>query len=160
MPRSPRALVALAAAVALVLPGRLAAQLRETRVLSAEASRRALAAAEAEARKNGWGVSIAVVDAYGELAAFLRLDGAPPLSIELSRAKARTAARWRRSTKVLDSTITAGRLALLNADSSLPLEGGVPIVVNGVVVGAVGVSGVTSQQDAVVATAGAGAVTP
>ena len=160
MPRSHRTLVALAAAVALVLPGRLAAQLRETRVLSAEASRRALAAAEAEARKNSWGVSIAVVDAYGELTAFLRLDGAPPLSVELSRAKARTAARWRRPTRVLDSTITAGRLALLNADNSLPLEGGVPIVVNGVVVGAVGVSGVTSQQDAVVATAGAGAVTP
>jgi len=155
-----RALAALATVAALALPGRLSAQLRDARVLSTEAARRALAAAEAEARKNSWGVSIAVVDAYGELAAFLRLDGAPPLSIELSRAKARTAARFRRPTKSLDSSITAGRMALLNADNGLPMEGGVPIVVNGVVVGAVGVSGVTSQQDAVVAAAGAGAVTP
>jgi uncharacterized protein GlcG (DUF336 family) len=160
MSRPRRLPFVLAAVVALALPGRLAAQLREARVLSAEAARRALAAAEAEARKNRWDVSIAVVDAYGELAAFLRLDGAPPLSIELSRAKARTAARFRRPTRALDSSITAGRMALLAADNGLPMEGGVPIVIDGVVVGAVGVSGVTSQQDAVVAAAGAGAVRP
>ena len=160
MPTARRALAALVAVVALALPGRLSAQLRDARVLSLEAARRALAAAEAEARKNKWDVSIAVVDASGERAACGRLAGAPPLRIELSRAKARTAARFRRPTKSLDSSITAGRMALLNADNGLPMEGGVPIVVNGVVVGAVGVSGVTSQQDAVVAAAGAGAVTP
>lgn len=128
-------------------------------MLGAEGARRALAAAEAEARRNGWNVSIAVVDAAGELVAFLRMDGAPPASVDLSRGKARTAARLRRPTRGFDSSATAGRTALLSTDLVL-LEGGVPIVVAGTAVGAVGVSGVTSQQDAVVAQAGAGAVTP
>ena len=156
----PRPLAALALAAALAVPARVQAQLRETRVLSAEGARRALAAAEAEATRQRWNVSIAVVDAYGELAAFIRMDGAPPNSIVLSREKARTAARFRRPTRVMDSTVTAGRQALLVADGALPLEGGVPIVVDGVTVGAVGVSGVTSPQDAVVAAAGAAAVRP
>lgn len=153
-----RLLVPLVVAAAL-LPGRLGAQLREVRVLGAEGARRALAAAEAEARRNGWNVSIAVVDLAGELLAFHRMDGAPAASVDLSRGKARTAARLRRPTRALDSSATAGRAALLTVGMVL-LEGGVPIVVGGTVVGAVGVSGVTSQQDATVAQAGAGAVTP
>jgi uncharacterized protein GlcG (DUF336 family) len=114
----------------------------------------------AEARQQKWAVSIAVVDAAGELVAFLRMDGAPFSSIDVSRAKARTAARFRRPTRALDSALTAGRLAILGLEGATPVEGGVPIVVGGEVVGAVGVSGVTSAQDAQVAQAGVRAVTP
>ena len=149
------------AALALALsaaPAALRAQLLEQRVLGQEGARRALAAAEAEARRNGWKVSIAVVDHAGELLAFTRMDDAALTSIGIAQAKARTAARFRRPTRALDSSLTAGRTALLAFEGIMPVEGGVPIVVDGRVVGAVGVSGVTSQQDAVAASAGAGAV--
>jgi uncharacterized protein GlcG (DUF336 family) len=88
------------------------------------------------------------------------MDDAALTSIGVSQAKARTAARFRRPTSAFDSTLTAGRSALLALPGMLPVAGGVPIVVAGRVVGAVGVSGVTSQQDAQVAQAGAGAVRP
>jgi uncharacterized protein GlcG (DUF336 family) len=105
-------------------------------------------------------VSIAVVDAAGELVAFQRMDDAALTSIGVSQAKARTAARFRRPTRALDSTLAAGRTALLAFEGIMPVEGGVPIVVGGRVVGGVGVSGVTSQQDAQCAQAGANAVRP
>lgn len=130
------------------------------RSVAAEGAQRAIAAATAEARQHGWAVSIAVVDPAGELVAFLRLDGAPISSVDIARAKARTAARFRRPTRIFDSTLTAGRLPLLGLEGVTPVEGGVPITVNGEVVGAVGVSGATSAQDAQVAQAGATAVTP
>jgi uncharacterized protein GlcG (DUF336 family) len=121
---------------------------------------RSCAAAAAEARQRGWAVSIAVVDPAGELVAFARLDGAPYASVDISRAKARTAARLRRTTGGLDSALTAGRLPILGLEGMTPVEGGVPIVIGGEVVGAVGVSGVTSPQDAQVARAGVAAVQP
>ena len=155
-----RLVLACCAALALVAPARLHAQLQVTRSIASAGAERALAAAAAEARKQGWAVSIAVVDPAGELVAFLRLDGASQASVDVSRAKARTAARFRRPTKAFDSTLTAGRLAILGLEGATPVEGGVPIVINGEVVGAVGVSGVTSAQDAQVARAGAGAVQP
>ena len=151
---------ALLAAATVALPSRLAAQLRPMRAVSADGAQRALVAAVAEARKQGWAVSIAVVDPHGELVGFLRLDGAPYASVDIARAKARTAARFRRPTRALDSSLTAGRLAILGLEGATPVEGGVPIVVNGEVVGGVGVSGVTSAQDAQVAQAGAGTVQP
>jgi glc operon protein GlcG len=135
-----------------------AAQLVEAKVLGRAAAGQALAAAEAEARRNGWNVSIAVVDGAGSLVAFLRMDDASPASVDLSQGKARTAARFRRPSKALEETIAGGRVAFTAVEGITPIEGGVPIVVDGKVVGAVGVSGVTSQQDAVVATAGANAV--
>ena len=147
-------------AVLLAAPGALRAQLVDQKVLSQEGARRALAAAETEARRNGWRVSIAVVDATGELMAFTRMDDAAVTSVAISQGKARTAARFRRPTRALDSSLTAGRTALLAFEGIMPVEGGVPIVVGGRVVGGVGVSGVTSQQDAVAAQAGAGAVGP
>jgi uncharacterized protein GlcG (DUF336 family) len=125
-----------------------------------EGAQRALAAAAAEARQRGWAVSIAVVDPAGDLVAFVRLDGAPYASVDISRAKARTAARLKRTTGGLDSALTAGRLAILGLDGATPVEGGVPILIDGEVVGAVGVSGVTSPQDAQVARAGVAAVKP
>ena len=148
------------AAFLLVAPVTLHAQLRTARVVALEGAQRALQAALAEAVKQGWQVSIAVVDVAGELVGFARMDGAPMASVDISRAKARTAARLRRSTRTLDSTLTAGRLAILGLDGITPVEGGVPIVVNGEVIGAVGASGATSAQDGQVATAGAAVVKP
>ena len=143
-----------------VAPTRLSAQVRVSRAVASEGAERALAAAVAEARRQGWAVSIAVVDPAGELVAFLRMDGAPQASVDVARAKARTAARFRRPTRAFDSTLTAGRLAILGLGDVTPVEGGVPIVINGEVIGAVGVSGVTSAQDAQVARAAAAAVRP
>lgn len=128
--------------------------------LTFEGARRIVAAAADEAQRNNWGVSIAVVDTHGELLFFARLDGAHQQSVDISRAKARTAARWRRETKALEDAVAGGRTVLLAVDGMLPLEGGVPIIVDGRVLGAVGVSGVTSQQDAQIARAGIRAVFP
>jgi uncharacterized protein GlcG (DUF336 family) len=88
------------------------------------------------------------------------MDDAALTSTAIAQAKARTAARFRRPTRALDSSLTAGRTALLAFEGIMPVEGGVPIVVNGRVVGGVGVSGVTSAQDARCAQAGAAAVRP
>ncbi len=153
---------AITAALLTVAPTVVQAQtqVRPVRMIALDGAQKALTAAMAEARKQNWGVSIAVVDATGELVAFARLDGAPFSSADVARAKARTAARFRRPTKSFDSTLTAGRLAILGLDGVTPVEGGVPIIINGEVVGAVGVSGVTSAQDAQVATAGVGAIQP
>jgi uncharacterized protein GlcG (DUF336 family) len=136
------------------------AQVMSLRRISAEGAQAALAAAGVEARKNGWAVSIAVVDPAGELVAFLRMDGAPYSSIDIARSKARTAARFRRPTRALDSALVAGRTPILSLDGATAVEGGVPVTLNGEVVGAVGVSGVTSVQDAQVAQAGAAVVKP
>jgi len=141
-------------------PSAVGAQLRESHVLTLAAAQKAVAAAESEARRNSWNVSIAVVDVAGELLAFVRMDGAPYSSVDIARLKARSAARFRRPTKALEEALAAGRMAILGLEGAVPIEGGVPITVNGQVVGAVGVSGVTSVQDAQVATAGVGAVTP
>ena len=148
------------AAVVLFLPFAASAQLNVAHTLTAEATRRALQAAEAEARKEKWNVSIAVVDQGGELAGFLRLEGSAPSTIAVSQQKARAAARFRRPTKALDSALAGGRLALLAMEGAMPVEGGVPIIVNGEIVGAVGVSGATSAQDAQVARAAAAVITP
>jgi glc operon protein GlcG len=128
--------------------------------LTFEGARRIAAAAAEEAQRNNWGVSIAVVDTHGELLFFARLDGAHQQSVDIARTKARTAARWRRETKALEDAVAGGRTVLLAVDGMLPLEGGVPIIVDGRVLGAVGVSGVTSQQDAQIAKAGIRAVFP
>jgi uncharacterized protein GlcG (DUF336 family) len=129
-------------------------------MLTFEGARRMAAAAAEEALRNNWAVSIAVVDTHGELLFFARLDGAHQQSVDIARAKARTAARWRRETKALEDAVAGGRTVLLAVDGMLPLEGGVPIIVDGRVLGAVGVSGVTSQQDAQIAKAGIRAVFP
>ena len=147
-------------AAALVAPRALPAQLLDAKVISLEAAKKIVAGAEAEARKNGWSVSIAVVDAAGNLIAFERMDDATLPSLLLSQAKARTAARYRRPTKALDSALTAGRTAYLAFPDLTPVEGGVPIVVAGRVIGGVGVSGATSAQDAQMAQAGATTLTP
>lgn len=114
-----------------------------------------LAAAEAEAIAQGWAVTIAVVDDGGHLLGLVRLDGAPASSAQLAPAKAVTSILGRRESKDYEDMIFNGRVAMLSA-SGLPamLEGGVPIIVDGDFVGAVGVSGVKSHEDAQVARAG------
>jgi glc operon protein GlcG len=117
------------------------------------------AAAEAEALKNAWAVTIAIVDDGGHLLWLQRLDGAAPISAEIAPAKARTAAVGRRESKVYEDMINGGRTSFLSAPTLHGmLEGGVPIVVNGQFLGAVGVSGVKSAEDAQIARAGIAAL--
>ena len=117
------------------------------------------AAAEAEAIANGWAVTIAIVDEGGHLLWLQRLDGAPPISAHIGPAKAHTAALGRRESKVYEDIINGGRTAFLTApDVQGLLEGGVPILKDGFCLGAVGVSGVKSTEDAQIAKAGIAAL--
>lgn len=117
------------------------------------------AAAETEARTNNWAVTIAIVDDGGHLLWLQRLDGAAPVSAEIAPAKARTAAVGRRESKAYEDMINQGRTSFLSAPTLRGmLEGGVPIMVDGQCVGAVGVSGVKSNEDAQTARAGIAAL--
>ena len=151
-------LAAALTVAALALPTRSSAQLLDAKVISLQAARTMVAACEAEARRNNWNVSIAVVNAAGELLLFNRMDDAPSSSVEISQGKARTAASFRRPTRALDSAMTAGRMAYLAFPGAIPVEGGVPVMVDGHCVGAVGVSGVKSTEDAQIAKAGIAAL--
>lgn len=128
-------------------------------VLTAEDVKKILAAAEAHALQNKWAVTIAVSDDGGHLLGMLRLDDAAPISSHIAPAKAKTAALGRRESRVYEEIINNGRYSFLSAPlSEGMLEGGVPIVANGQVVGAVGVSGVKSTEDAQIAQAGIAAL--
>lgn len=128
-------------------------------VLSADDVATVLAAAEAEARTNNWAVTIAVCDDGGHLLAMKRLDGVAPISAYIAPEKARCAALGRRDSGVYEKMINEGRVSFLSAPVMAGmLEGGVPIVVGGQVVGAVGVSGVKSSEDAQIARAGISAL--
>jgi glc operon protein GlcG len=118
-----------------------------------------MAAAEAEALKNNWGVAIAIVDSGANLVMLQRLDNAQLSSVRIAEAKAKTAAEFRRPTKVFEDAVGGGGIGLrvLTFGASVA-EGGVPIISGGKVVGAIGVSGVQSHQDAQVAQAGADAL--
>ena len=124
-----------------------------------DAAKKALAAAEAEAKKNNWPVAIAIVDSAGQLAAFSKMDNTQHASVDIAIGKAVTANNLKRPTKALQDGIAQGgvNLRILGQPGITPLEGGVPIVVDGKIVGAIGVSGVMSNQDAEVAMAGAAA---
>ncbi|GAB1578212.1 heme-binding protein [Bordetella petrii] len=127
--------------------------------LTAEDVKKALAAAEAHAVKNGWAVTIAIVDDGGHTLGMLRLDGAAPISSRIAPAKAQTAALGCRESRAYEEIINNGRYAFLSAPLlEGMLEGGVPIVADGQVVGAVGVSGVKSSEDAEIARAGIAAL--
>lgn len=128
-------------------------------VLTCADVKKIAAAAEAEALVNQWAVTIAIVDDGGHLLALQRLDGAAPLSAHIAPAKAKTSAMGRRETKVYEDIINNGRTAFVTAPYvEGMLEGGVPIIVDGHVIGAVGVSGVKSEQDAQIARAGIAAL--
>jgi glc operon protein GlcG len=114
-----------------------------------------LTAARAEAQANQWAVTIVVVDDGGHPLALERLDGCAPGSAYIATEKARTSALGRRESKSYEDMVNGGRYAFLSAPLLTSLEGGVPIIVDGQVIGAVGVSGVKAEQDAQVAKAGA-----
>ena len=143
--------------LSIALAGSAGAQVRATSGLTLDGAKNIVAAAEAEAKKNGWSMTIAVVDAGGELVLFHKSDMSAPFNGDFALRKARTAARYRRPTKALDSVVAGGRVQLLASDA-LPIEGGVPIIVKGQVIGAVGASGGTAPQDAQVASAGIAAL--
>jgi uncharacterized protein GlcG (DUF336 family) len=124
-------------------------------------ARKVIEAAEKRALQEKWPVAIAVVDPGGYLVAFIKLDNTQLGSVEVAMQKARTAALYRRSTKEFEDRIALGGANVkLLALPGLPIEGGIPLVANGKIVGAIGVSGVQSTQDSQVAVAGAGVLTP
>jgi len=124
-----------------------------TKVITLEAAKAMVAAGEAEARKNSWNVAIAVVDASGALILFQKMDETQPGSIAVSQGKARTSAHFKRPTKTLEEMIAGGKTAFLSIDGIIPIQGGLPVIADGKVIGAVGVSGVMSAQDEQVAMA-------
>lgn len=128
-------------------------------ILTLEAARVALSASEAEARRNDWRVVIAVVDEGGHAVALARLDGAQFSSIDTAIGKARAAVAWKRPTRLLEESVNNGRTAFLSISQGMAiLQGGVPIDIDGVIVGAVGVSGVKASDDEVIALAGVNAL--
>jgi glc operon protein GlcG len=127
--------------------------------LTLEAARIALSASESEALRNQWRVVIAVVDDGGHVIVTARLDGAQWSSIDTAAAKARAAVAWKRPTRLLEESVNGGRTAFLSITQGMAaLQGGVPIEIEGVVVGAVGVSGVKAADDEVIALAGVNAL--
>lgn len=133
--------------------------LRQVQRLTLEAARAMADAAEAFARERQWVVAVAVVDAAGGLQYFACLDDTQPASQDIAIDKARTAARFKRPTKALEDAVAGGRVALLSV-GAVVLDGGLPVLVDGRVIGAIGVSGMASAQDGEVAQAGLAALRP
>jgi glc operon protein GlcG len=134
------------------------AHLRDIRVLTLDAAKAMAAAAERFATERGWTIAVAVVDAAGGLILFHSLEDTQPASQEIAVLKARTAARLHRPTKALEEGIAGGRIALATLPGAVALEGGIPVRVDGKVVGAIGVSGMSSTLDGEVAAAGLAAL--
>lgn len=122
--------------------------------VSLETAKKIGVLALAEARKNNWNVAIAVVDNHGTLVYYEMMDDTQTASANVAIEKAKTSATYRRATKEFEDGIAGGRNAILGLPGVTPVEGGLPIVVGGKMMGAVGVSGVTSGQDAQIARAG------
>jgi uncharacterized protein GlcG (DUF336 family) len=123
-------------------------------MLTLEDCKRISAASEAEAKNNNWNVCIAILDDGGHLLHLARMDGATPANSRIAIEKGRTAAESRRSTAMWEERIKAGRNSMLRMPGITPVQGGLPIVVDGVCIGAVGVSGVQSHEDEQIAKAG------
>ena len=153
--------LAVAFLVAAALPSRVEAQMPSYgQSITLEQARKAIAAAVAEAEKNKWPVAVAVVDTHGFLVALEKLDDTQTASIQIAIDKAMSSAMYRRPTKAFADALASGPggVRILNLRGASAIEGGLPIVVGGKVVGAVGVSGVTAEQDGQVAKAGADAL--
>jgi glc operon protein GlcG len=121
-------------------------------------AKKIMAAAEAEARNNKWTVVIAIVDNHGLLVMLQRMDDTQTASVRVAIEKARTAAMFKRPSKALEDAIAGGRVAVLGMPGATPIDGGLPLMLGGKIIGAIGASGMSSQQDAQVAKAGADAV--
>ena len=148
----------LAALAGLVLGlgavGAADAQLAEKKVLTLGEAKKIMAAAQTDAAKSNLTVAIAILDEGGHLLLFEKMDDTQTGSVNVAIAKARTAFLFKRPTKVFEDAVQGGRNVILALDGALPIEGGLPLMVGGKVVGAIGVSGGTAQQDGVVAAAG------
>ena len=129
-------------------------QLPTKPVLTLDVAKQIAAAAEAEAIKNSWPVAVSIVDPGGQLIYFQKLDDTQIGSVEVSIAKARCAALFKRPSKALADVVTGGNVGMMSLPGSIPVEGGVPLYVDGQIVGAIGISGVMSNQDGIVAQAG------
>jgi glc operon protein GlcG len=140
--------------LALSLAQSLCAQLATKKALTLEAAKKIAAASEAEARKNNWTVVITIVDDGGNLLYLERMDGTQLGSIEIAQFKARSAVKFKRPTKAFGDRLTSGETYLLKVPDLAPFEGGVPILLGAECIGGIGVSGMASQQDGVVAAAG------
>ena len=127
--------------------------LGNTKYITLEGAKKMMAAAEAEARKNNWNVAIAIVDAGANLILFQRVDDTQAGSVNIAIGKATTAANFKRPTKALEDMITGGRSVFLAVEGITPMQGGLPVIVDGKLIGAVGVSGVRSPEDEQIAQA-------
>src|SRR5579871_442473 len=121
--------------------------LKSTRYITLEGAKKMMTAAEAEAKKNNWNVAIAIVDAAGNLLMFHKIDDTQTGSIAVAMGKARTAAAFKRPTKAMEEMISGGRSVFLALDGLTPIQGGLPVIIDGQLLGGVGVSGVQSSQD-------------
>ena len=123
-----------------------------------EIAKKAVTAAAAEARKNNWTMAFAVADTAGNLVYFEKMDNTQTASIKIAIIKARSAATYKRATKTFQDAVTGGNNTVLGLTGAMPSEGGIPIVIDGKIIGAIGASGGTSQQDGVASTAGINAL--
>lgn len=152
MPRSFPGALALAT---LLLPLTAFAQTQSYGApVTLEVAKKIAAAAEVEAKKNNFTMAIAIVDSGGDLTYFEKIDGTQLGSIDVAIGKARTANNFKRPTKLLEDAVAGGRNSLVTLPNLVLIEGGIPIVVDNKIIGAIGVSGGNSQQDAQVASAG------
>lgn len=154
-------LIRFIAAVSLVLfAGAAAAQQRPSYggQITLDDAKKIAAGAIAEARKNSWNVAVAILDNHGMLIYYEMLDDTQTSSATIAVEKGRTAAMFRRPSKAFEDVVSKGRVAVLGLPGATPIQGGLPIVVNGKIIGGVGVSGVNSDQDEQVAQAGLNAL--
>ncbi len=132
----------------------MALELAIKKVLTLQAAKQILAAAQEEARRNDWTMVICIVDDGAHPICMERMDGTQIASVTVAQDKAATAVRFKRPTKALEDAVTGGRLVVMKLGGATPIEGGLPIVIEGQLVGGIGVSGGTSPQDGQVAAAG------
>jgi len=123
-------------------------------MLTLEQAKRIAAAAQAEALRNGWKVAIAILDDGGHLIYLERMDGTQKASIRIAEEKGRTAILFKRPTKALEDAVNGGRVGLMALHGAVPVEGGLPLLKDGEFLGAIGISGVQSHQDGIIAAAG------
>ena len=154
------AALALALVLTLASTGRAQGNMAYGSSISVETAKKVAAPALAEARKNGWQMAVAIVDPAGDLVYFEKMDDTQVGSTQIAIAKARSAARFKRPTKAFQDALAAGGegLRILALEGAVPVDGGLPLVAGGKVVGAIGLSGGTSAQDGQAAAAGAAAL--
>jgi len=150
--------MALSLTLALTVAPRMSAQLAQKKVLTLDLARQIAAAAEKEAAANKWTMVIAVMDDGGNLIYLERMDGTQIGSIDVAQQKAHSAVAFKRPTKVFEDAVSGGRTAILALKGAIPVEGGLPLSVDGAIVGSIGCSGGASKEDGVVCKAGADAL--